>query len=151
VATTIASTVLGTASTTTITTRKPATVARPAGLPPLTDADWRAAVRDCLTQVAGQARLDVVECDEPHDVQKYAEGVLPGNGGFDAVAVAAAVTRACDDALAGFVGTTPETTVLDIAVTRPSAASWAAGDRGYACYVGVEGARLLGDARTSGW
>ena len=152
--TTVAETALdasATTITTTIPASRPATVARPAGLPPLVDADWRSAVRDCLTQVAGQARLDVVECEQPHDVQKYAEGVLPGDGDFDAVAVAAAVARACDDALAGFVGTTPETTTLDIAVTRPSAASWAAGDRNYACYVGIEGARLLGDARTSGW
>jgi hypothetical protein len=153
--TTVAPSVLGasatTSITTTIVTSRPATVARPAGLPPLVDADWRSAVRDCLTQVAGQVRLDVVECEQPHDVQKYAEGVLPGDRDFDAVAVAAAVARACDDALAGFVGTTPETTTLDIAVTRPSSASWAAGDRNYACYVGVEGERLLGDARTSGW
>jgi hypothetical protein len=29
--------------------------------------------------------------------------------------------------------------------------SWAAGDRDFACYVGIAGQRIVGDARTSGW
>jgi hypothetical protein len=132
--------------------RSPHTVARPAGLPPLTAADWSAtAVGDCAVQRPARQRLEVVSCDDPHDVQHYASGRLPGNGVFDGDAVAATVTRACDDALAGFAGTTPDTTELDIAVTRPSSMSWAAGDRDFACYVGIAGQRIVGDARTSGW
>jgi hypothetical protein len=130
---------------------RPVTLARPAGLAPLLEQEWLATIGECVVQVAGRTQLEVVECSEPHDLQHFAAGTIPGDGAFDAEAVAATVSRACDEAMPGFVGTTPAESSLEIAVVRPSPASWAAGDRSYACFLGIDGQRLFGDARTSGW
>jgi hypothetical protein len=133
----------------------PTVVPRPIGLIALTEVDWSAGpVGDCLVQTDASA-LQVVACDTAHDLQRFAEGTLAGElaaaGGFDADAVAAAVTAACAQALLGFVGSSAADTTLDLAQTRPNQATWAGGDRAYACYLGRTDSRIIGDARTSGW
>jgi hypothetical protein len=133
----------------------PPTDPRPGGLAPLTAADWSAGgVGDCLVQTAA-AELAVTDCEQAHDLQRYAAGALAGElaatGGFDADAVAAAVTAACAEALPGFVGSSADDTTLDLAHTRPNRATWTVGDRAYACYLGRTDSRIIGDARTSGW
>jgi hypothetical protein len=120
----------------------PVTAPRPTTLSTLVDADWSAGkVGDCLVQVPG-GDLEPVACDEPHDLQRFASGTMSAR---------TAVDQGCDEAFQAFVGSTPNDSSLDIAQTRPSDESWAHGDRTYQCYLGVEGQRLQGDARATGW
>jgi hypothetical protein len=138
-----------------ITTAVPVTVVRPALAAPLTDADWSAgAVGDCLVQ-GDAAVLDVIDCAQPHDLQRFAAGTLPGAvaglPGFDPVVVAEAATIACDEAFRRFVGVATVSSALDVARTRPTEQTWADGDRRYQCYLGVRDVLLVGDARSTGW
>lgn len=134
----------------------PATVPRPADLPPLVDAVWGAgAVGDCLVQVAGTDELAVVGCDQPHDLQRFAAGDVTALGvdgtTFDADAVAAAVDAECRARFVEFVGSDPAGSAVRFAQTRPNADTWAAGDRVYGCFLGLADARIVGDARSAGW
>ena len=93
---------------------------------------------------------------EPHDLQRYASGSVVDLGvdtdaAFDQAAVTDAVTAACLAAFEPFVGSPPASSALQTAQTRPNADTWAAGDREYHCSVGVEGARVVGDAAGTGW
>jgi hypothetical protein len=107
----------------------------------LVDADWTAGkVGDCLVQVPKSTGLRVVDCDQPHDLQRFATGTAADD-----------VDDACADAFETFVGTEPHDSALDIAQTRPSGDSWAHGDRSYECYLGLQGRRLRGDAHATGW
>jgi hypothetical protein len=123
----------------------------------LTAADWSAGeVGDCLVwNDADPARLAVIDCATPHDLQRFAAGALEA---FDPLTplpessvLEASIAKRCAEAFAGFVGVTAQASELDTAHTRPTPASWVAGDRRYACFLGVNGARVVGDARTSGW
>ncbi|HEX6658172.1 MAG TPA: protein kinase [Ilumatobacter sp.] len=123
---------------------RPVAAPRPATLPTLVDADWTAGrVGDCLVQPPATTALEVVACDEPHDLQRFATGTVSGD-------VADADER-CAAAFEQFVGQAPNDSELDIAQTRPSAQSWHQGDRQFQCYLGIEGKRLTGDAHATGW
>ena len=122
----------------------PLTAARPATLSTLVDADWTAGdVGACLLQSSDAEQLEVVACDEPHDLQRFAAGTVAANR--------SAVDQRCADAFEEFVGSSPDDSELDIAQTRPSAESWEEGDRQYQCYLGMRGKRIQGDARATGW
>jgi hypothetical protein len=135
-----------------------ATVPRPEGLPPLDAPSWDAGgVGDCLVQVDVDDVLSVVSCEEPHDLQRIATGStdelagLAGATELDPVELEGAVVAACTSAFVEFVGRGLETSDLGLVQQQPSAESWAEGARGYACYVGMAGYRIVGDARNSGW
>jgi hypothetical protein len=134
----------------------PVTVPRPAGLPPLVDATWGAgSVGDCLVQVAGADALAVVACDQPHDLQRFAARDVTTLGvdatAFDADAVAVAIDAECRARFVEFVGSDPSASAVRIAQTLPNVDTWAAGDRAYACFLGVADGRIVGDARSTGW
>ena len=137
----------------------PVTRPRPDGLAPLTDPAvvWTVGrVGDCLVQVPDRTALSVVPCSEPHDLQRYVSGSVVDLGvdtdaAFDQAAIADAVTAACVAAFEPFVGTPPTSSALQTAQTRPNADTWTAGDREYHCSVGVEDARVVGDAAGTGW
>jgi hypothetical protein len=125
--------------------------ARPAELPPLVDADWSAGVvGDCLVQIPGDDALSVVDCGEPHDLQRFTTGELPP-GDLTVGAAIASVDDRCSEAFEQFVGAPTERSGMSIAQTRPSQESWTTGDRSYHCYLGIPDRRLVGTARESGW
>ena len=124
------------------------TAARPATLSTLVGADWTAGdVGDCLAQVPDADDLQVVGCAEPHDLQRFAAATVDG----DLETMPASVDHRCAEAFENFVGRPDAESELDIAQTRPSAESWQHGDREFQCYLGMEGKRLRGDARATGW
>jgi hypothetical protein len=137
----------------------PGTEPRPAGLAALTDPEvvWNVGtVGDCLAQVPDQAELVVIACTEPHDLQRYASGSvvdlgIPTDAPFDQEALTGAVTAACFEAFERFVGRAPAHSDLHTAQTRPNAETWSQGDRDYHCSLGIEGVRVVGDARGSTW
>ncbi len=105
----------------------------------------------CLVQLAGYSDLQPVPCDEPHDLQRFAVGVLdpaeyPTGMRYDEFAVQAAVEAACASKLASFTGSGHSGSALDVPVTRPSAASWTNGDRRFQCLLGVSNRRVIRDA-----
>ncbi len=125
-------------------------VGRPPGLAAIDDpaVTWPFGdVGECLAQLAAGPALQVVSCDEPHDLQRYAAAELDPDAlpvAFDPELVRSAVDTACASALEQFAaGDQP---VLDVPVTRPSAASWQQGDRRYQCLVGIAQRRIVGDA-----
>jgi len=126
----------------------PMTAARPVTLSTLVGADWTAGdVGDCLAQVPDADDLRVVTCAEPHDLQRFAAATVEGA----LEAMPASVDQRCAEAFENFVGRPDADSELDIAQTRPSAESWQHGDREFQCYLGMEGMRLRGDARATGW
>ncbi len=134
------------------------TLPRPPDLPPLDGLAWDVGdVGDCLVQVAGEDTLALVDCAEPHDLQRIALGSVDDLDpvalidGYDRAGIEPAVTATCTAAFAGFVGRGVGTSELGLAQRQPSAESWEDGDRTYGCYLGMVGYRLAGDARRSGW
>ncbi len=129
-------------------------VARPDGLVSIDDPDvvWPTGeVGECLVQVAGEQELVVVGCAEPHDLQRIGSGELPSSQAtFDQSIVRDAVRELCAEAFAEVVGVDLASGTLDVPFTAPSSASWSEGDRGYQCFVGVAGQRLVGDATGAG-
>jgi serine/threonine protein kinase len=108
-------------------------------------------VGGCLVLVGEATELTPIDCNEPHDLQRFAVDELDpdefrSDATFDAVAVVAATDAACRRAFETFVGATGDTSRFEIAVTRPSAATWADGDRRFQCLLGVQGEWLVGDA-----
>jgi hypothetical protein len=126
-------------------------VARPSGLVALTAAAWPVGpIGECLRQQPGSPALQPVGCDEPHDLERVGLGALGPAAGteFDAAQVDAEVDRRCAAATREFAGAAPAGLGLAVAVTRPSAGGWAAGDRAYRCYVGAPDRRVTGTAAT---
>jgi hypothetical protein len=127
------------------------TASRPAGLTALVDTDWTAgAVGDCLVQIPGDDALAVVDCAQPHDLQRFTSGELTHGDPTVGDAVASVDDR-CSAAFEEFVGAPAATSRMAIAQTRPSQESWTSGDRSYDCYLGIPDRRLVGTARASGW
>ena len=127
---------------------------RPNGLVAIDDASlvWPFGdVGECLIQSIGVAELQPVSCERPHDLQRIAVGELdtiefPLGSAFDRATVQAAVEAVCATAFESFVGPEGDPGVLDVPVTRPSAASWQQGDRRFQCLIGVAQRRIFGDA-----
>lgn len=149
-----------TPATTASTAAAPAVsfVVRPSDVPELggDDITWPfGPVGECLVLEAGADTLTAIGCDEPHDLQRFEVDSLdadafPPDAEFVADAVGAGTNDACRAAFIDFVGSDPGTSEFEIAVTRPSADTWADGDRGYQRLLGLPDARLVGDAAGSG-
>lgn len=125
-------------------------VARPTGLVDLTVVRWPSGEPgECLVQQAGRAALAPVACSEPHDLERVAAGALddPLGTRFEEVTVDATVDAACRSA--GQERVTRSLDGLRVAVSRPSADGWDAGDRAYQCFVGVPDRRLTGTPSSS--
>ena len=111
-------------------------------------------VGGCLVLVDGATELTPVDCDDPHDLQRFAVDELdanefPTDTQYDADAVVAATDDACRQAFETLVGVADDTSQFEIAVTRPSETTWADGDRRFQCLLGVQGQWLVGDAESS--
>lgn len=136
-----------------------ALVVRPADVGDVTDDGvvWPfGPVGECLVRVAGQVELQVVECDEPHDMQRLLVAELdgerwPAGAPFVTAEPRTIVREACTAAFLEFTGIPITDSVLEAPFTLPSEATWAEGDRGYQCLLFTPGRRIVGDAaRTSG-
>jgi serine/threonine protein kinase len=127
-------------------------VERPTDLTDVRELDWPDGdVGECLVQRA--EILDVVGCDQPHDLQRIAVGTLddPADAPFDEAMVRASVRAACDTAFSSFVGLSPAESDLDAPFTAPSGVTWEQdGDRRFQCLVGAAGRRIVGDAEGAG-
>ena len=127
---------------------------RPEGLTPIDDVDieWPfGEVGECLVQHPENPILQPVACVDAHDVQRYAVAELdpewfPTGATFDPIQIEVAVRTHCEVQLGQFIGTASPGAQLDIALTRPSAATFQQGDRRYQCLLGAYGRRLIGDA-----
>lgn len=120
---------------------------RPTGLVGIDDAAivWPLGpIGECLVQVAGEMVLAPVDCNEPHDLERFAVGRLPdqdltGTNSIDTDTIDELVDAACADALGSVADGR-----LRVAQTRPTPASWAEGDRTYQCMIGIPGKRITG-------
>lgn len=140
-------------TTTTVAPSRVEIVERPNGLVRLDDpaVAWPlGAIGECLVQLPGVDILQPVDCDEPHDLERFAVGALDetttSSDDPDEAEIELAVADLCLDAAPS--ATIPSLTIpgLRVAQTNPSAATWRDGDRGYQCLLGVPDARLVGSA-----
>jgi tRNA A-37 threonylcarbamoyl transferase component Bud32 len=126
---------------------------RPTELPELTAVRWPFGdVGACLVQVENSGEVVDVGCEQRHDLQRFASLELDpvafdAEAMFDQRSVTSAVDQACLERFESFVGISRLDSVLRISVTRPSAATWAAGDRRFQCLLGVPLLNVTGDAR----
>jgi len=120
---------------------------RPVGLPNVDVVDWSTGgVGSCLVQQLGVSRLVVVDCSEPHDVQRVAVHRLPDLVGADESFDDAEV----DELAAHLCGSAGGSELIDGApvatpFVRPSSSAWSDGDRRLHCFVAVRGRRIVGD------
>lgn len=95
--------------------------------------------------------LPMVDCDEPHDNEAYAifdlpDGAFPGD---DALYVEG--LDGCLPLFEGYVGSSYETSRLDLFPITPLAEGWADGDREVICALyDVDLNKLTGSMRDSG-
>ncbi len=95
--------------------------------------------------------LPVVDCDEPHDNEAYAvfdveDGAFPGNDALYEEGL-----DGCLPLFEGYVGSSYETSRLEIFPITPVAEVWAGGDRRIICALfDVDLAKLTGSMRDSG-
>ncbi|MCB0965924.1 MAG: protein kinase [Ilumatobacter sp.] len=158
---TVATAAPTTVATTAITEPEAAAVSfvdRPDGIAELGGDDivWPLGpVGECLVLLPDSVELTPIGCDEPHDLQRITVASLPAEeyppgAPFEIDVLRATTDDLCRLAFAEFVGIDAVESELSVAVTRPSADTWAEGDRALQCLVGVRDARLVGDAAGSG-
>jgi hypothetical protein len=114
--------------------------------PPVTDGDsavvlqpvLRLSVGDCLmdqsTPIGGDlVNVPLVDCDQPHESEVFAEIVMEGTGfpGVDDVVNTAIAS--CMSEFADFVGVDYSSSTLDFSYYYPTPSSWAVGDRSIFC------------------
>jgi Septum formation/Domain of unknown function (DUF4190) len=106
-------------------------------------------VGDCINYPAGAVTtvrtFDAVPCSQPHDAEAYTSGNLPLTGDWPGNAVVTSATEdRCRTAFQPFIGISFDSSTLAVAYFYPEQANWSAGDRGYVCVVGVDGAKTTG-------
>lgn len=123
----------------------PSVLDRPVELSPIDGPDvaWPIGpVGECLVQVDDAGLLQPIDCELPHDLQRFSVGTLDAD--LDAPSDAELEVEVAERCLSA----APELALpeMQIAQTNPTAATWAGGDRQYQCLVGVPSARLAGTA-----
>ncbi|MFZ8999212.1 MAG: protein kinase domain-containing protein [Ilumatobacteraceae bacterium] len=123
----------------------PIGIPRPAGLVPLDDPSvvWpTGAVGDCLLQIEGSTSLRVVDCDRPHDLERFHLSAI------DDADVVAVNDEVLDDLVEATCLSAAPPTAPDspfrIATSGPTSESWASGERTIQCFLGVPGRRTSG-------
>lgn len=97
-------------------------------------------VGDCLMDIStplGQHLTDipVINCDEPHDSEVFAELILEGSGFPGVDEVMAQGAAGCMAEFGAFIGLDYPSSTLDFTYYYPTASSWAIGDRSVFCVV----------------
>jgi hypothetical protein len=104
------------------------------------------AVGDCVVwgnQIDAESvtELDVVPCDQPHDVEVYAVFDLSGDAYEGEERVVERADAGCYDEFARFVGLPYDESELEFSYIYPSEESWDYGDHGVLCQVGYPAPR----------
>ena len=97
-------------------------------------------VGDCLmdqsTPIGGDlVNVPLIDCDQPHESEVYAEVVLEGTGFPGVDQVTNAGVASCMAEFADFVGIDYSSSALDFSYYYPTPSSWAVGDRSIFCVV----------------
>jgi hypothetical protein len=117
-------------------------------LPPVTDGNTevvlqpvlRLNVGDCLmdqtTPIGGDVvDVPLIDCDQPHESEVYAEIVMEGTGFPGVEDVMNTGIASCMAEFADFVGIDYSSSTLDFSYYYPTPSSWAVGDRSIFCVV----------------
>lgn len=125
-------------------------VERSPGLVELSTLDWPTGpVGGCLVQLPGSNRMGKVDCASPHDLQRFAIGRVADAGvhrSSQFELVGDFIRSECEREFAVFVGRSPWSSRLQIAISSPVAATWGGTNLAYQCLLGIRGHRLVGDA-----
>jgi hypothetical protein len=97
-------------------------------------------VGDCLmdqsTPIGGDlVNIPVIDCNEPHESEVYAEIIMEGTGFPGVEEVANTGIASCMTDFAEFVGLDYSSSSLDFSYYYPTPSSWAVGDRSIFCVV----------------
>lgn len=106
----------------------------------------------CVDQPAsptGVEEVEVVPCDDPHDLEVFAlvelpEGPYPGADGRSQAA-----QEACNERFAAYVGVEPSASALATGFLVPTEEGWQAGDREVVCLLYEPDTRLTGSMRAT--
>ena len=117
-------------------------------LPPVTEGNTepvlqpvlRLSVGECLmdqtTPIGGDlVNIPVIDCDQPHESEVYAEVVMEGTGFPGVEEVMNTGIASCMAEFAEFVGVDYSSSTLDFSYYYPTPSSWAVGDRSIFCVV----------------
>jgi len=93
--------------------------------------------------------VEVVPCDDPHDLEVFAlvelpDGPYPGDSGRSQVA-----QEACADRFAAYVGVEPSASARSTGFLVPTEQGWDEGDREVVCLLYDPDERLTGSMRAS--
>lgn len=155
--TTVAPTSTTEASTSTVAPTSTTSTTTVPGEDPEVVAVDEVAVGDCVTPLGGDllvSSVEVVECDEPHQAEVYAQfdlvdGELPDDPTTPGYPGGAELTwyaqDECQDRFADAVGESYWDSPYDLKVITPSFSTWDLGDRAITCLVvGADGTELSG-------
>ena len=106
-------------------------------------------VGDCLmdqsTPIGGDlVNVPLIDCDQPHESEVYAEVVLKGTGFPGVDQVMNTGVASCMAEFADFVGIDYSSSALDFSYYYPTPSSWAVGDRSIFCVVFDPGVLTVG-------
>lgn len=109
-------------------------------------------VGQCLDQPAAATAIEEVEvvpCDDPHDLEVFAVVALPDGPYPGDSARSDAALAACTDRFAAYVGIEPSASELATGFLVPTEAAWDGGDREVVCLLYAPGERLQGSMRAT--
>ncbi|CAN5167112.1 hypothetical protein BH09ACT6_BH09ACT6_11000 [soil metagenome] len=79
--------------------------------------------------------VPLVDCAAPHDLEVFDEFQVT-DASWDPVALSKEADSGCTSRFAAFIGTAYENSTLDVTSYKPTAMSWATGDRLISCMAG---------------
>lgn len=113
-------------------------------------------VGDCLNEWTADfddtvSTVPIVDCDDPHDLEVYYEGVLDESGDYPGDdELAEMVDQGCVDAFEDFTGSSYGSTTLYQTSLMPTEEGWDYGSRDYLCMVGhLDGSQSTGSLEDS--
>lgn len=108
-------------------------------------------IGDCYDQPADTATVETlpaVPCDQPHDLEVYAEKKLPDGDYPGQSSVDSEADTFCTAEFDGFVGKTYDESALDYLSFTPTSQSWSQGDQEITCLIGSpDGNKLTGSVK----
>jgi hypothetical protein len=105
-------------------------------------------VGDCLNDVDGMLISDVplVDCAAPHDLEVFDEFTVT-DPSWNPVTLDDEANDGCTERFATFIGIAYDDSELDVTSYKPTATSWATGDRLISCMVGDSSTQTTGTLR----
>ncbi|WP_203585989.1 septum formation family protein [Subtercola lobariae] len=102
-------------------------------------------VGDCLNDLDSLMVSDVpiVDCAAPHDLEVFDDFQVT-DASWNPVALGNEADDGCTSRFAAFIGTSYDNSSLDVTSYKPTAMSWASGDRLISCMVGDSSAKTVG-------